>query len=153
MIWCWFNLSNANFIQYDFYSTSNIYDLSSRWLADCKTYQDGWFIRVECLSAAYCGGSNFGEKMVIHSLCQLQRLRSWWQFQFIEHFSCALSTAIWHDLLLVALISRALLLKTQFDCQLAIQHLMKRHFTLKSQLIALVFASTRARVKHSICYW
>lgn len=29
MIWCWFNLSNANFIQYNFlhHSTSNIYDL------------------------------------------------------------------------------------------------------------------------------
>lgn len=31
MIWCWFNLSNANFIQYNFlhHFTSNIYDLSS----------------------------------------------------------------------------------------------------------------------------
>jgi hypothetical protein len=72
MIWCWFNLSNANFIQYNFlhHFTSNIYDLSS---LHCKTYltiAKAWRVNDLFLLNVYqqrqiARGSNFGSLMVI----------------------------------------------------------------------------------------
>lgn len=138
MIWCWFNLSNANFIQYAFlYSTSNIYDLSSLHFAAAarhiwRTLANEWFIRLGCLSTANCAGSNFGEKFHF-----LEDPLLWGLLDdsstLINIFLSPCNDLTWFIAGFAALQAA---LKTQFDCQYAqfTFHEMPFHFEVLTSL-------------------